>query len=350
MLMDAAYAPGAAWRAGVAALFPGLPGPATTLAISPGGRNALAGLADGSIVLWEIASRQEHLREPGHTGQVNDVVFSRDGALALYAGADGQVILMGSGDRARDPALPWALRHRARRGHQPDGRMAASGGLSGESMMTPGELILWDVATGKEVRRLEGHQLASWRWPSPRTAPRCWPAPATPRSSQTAAARRQRGHRAGRGESDMLLWDVQRARCSSLHGLGRGCVQPGHQPRRTHGALQLGRQQHDPVEPGNWRGAAQLRAQQFALDSGSGGIAFLPDGHSAISCEQDGELIEWNLANGQELRRLGQRASLRTRIVVSPDGRLAMTSGMDGSLMLWDIQVGELVRRTLDMA
>ena len=75
-------------------------------------------------------------------------------------------------------------------------------------------------------------------------------------------------------------------------------------------------------------------------------MAFLPDGRSAISCEQDGLLIEWNVETGQELRRLGKHASLRTRIVISPDGRLALTSGMDGSLMLWDLKTGELVRRS----
>ena len=75
-------------------------------------------------------------------------------------------------------------------------------------------------------------------------------------------------------------------------------------------------------------------------------MAFLPDGRTAISCEQDNLLIEWNLQTGQEIRRLGKHASLRTRIVISPDGRLALTSGMDGGLMLWDLASGELIRRS----
>ncbi|MBP1694787.1 MAG: PQQ-like domain [Chloroflexi bacterium] len=75
-------------------------------------------------------------------------------------------------------------------------------------------------------------------------------------------------------------------------------------------------------------------------------MAFLPDGKRAISCEQDGLLIEWNLETGKEIRRLGQHASLRTRIVISSDSSLAMTSGMDGSLMLWDLKTGELVRHS----
>jgi len=88
-----------------------------------------------------------------------------------------------------------------------------------------------------------------------------------------------------------------------------------------------------------------LRADPPA-EPGSTGMAFLPDGKRAISCEQDGLLIERNLETGKEIRRLGQHASLRTRIVISSDSSLAMTSGMDGSLMLWDLKTGELVRHS----
>jgi WD40 repeat protein len=82
------------------------------------------------------------------------------------------------------------------------------------------------------------------------------------------------------------------------------------------------------------------------VEMGSSGMAFTPGGRTAISCEQDGYLIEWNLETGEEIRRLGQHASLRTRMVISPDGLLALTSGMDGSLMLWDLETGELIRRS----
>jgi WD40 repeat protein len=75
------------------------------------------------------------------------------------------------------------------------------------------------------------------------------------------------------------------------------------------------------------------------------GVAYMPDGRTAISCEYDGYLIEWDLETGEEVRRLGRHSSLRTRVVVSPDGRLALTSGMDGTLMLWDLERGESIRR-----
>ena len=81
-------------------------------------------------------------------------------------------------------------------------------------------------------------------------------------------------------------------------------------------------------------------------EKGSTGIAFMPDGQHAISCEQDGALILWDVKTGAELSRIGRHPSLRTRLVVSSDGRYAMTSGMDGGLMLWDVERRELIRRT----
>ncbi|NIP42224.1 MAG: hypothetical protein GWO28_05860, partial [candidate division Zixibacteria bacterium] len=39
----------------------------------------------------------------------------------------------------------------------PDGSLAVSGGLASGSITNPGELILWDLESGREVRRFIGH-------------------------------------------------------------------------------------------------------------------------------------------------------------------------------------------------
>ncbi|NIV37130.1 MAG: hypothetical protein GWN58_49180, partial [Anaerolineae bacterium] len=89
-------------------VFEGTKGPVRSLEISSDGRSALAGLADGSIVLWDLETREEIARLLGHTARVNDVRFSPDGSLALSGGDDGEV-------------------------------------------------IVWDLVTGEEVRRFGGH-------------------------------------------------------------------------------------------------------------------------------------------------------------------------------------------------
>jgi WD40 repeat protein len=150
-----------------------------------------------------------------------------------------------------------------------------------------GTLIVWDVAGRMPLHRLSARGRGLW-------------ALAISPSGRTALS--DSGD--GSGKTSMLLWD-----------------------------LETGKELRTFLRPGVPEG------------TGTSGIAYLPDGLSAISCEGDGSLIEWNVATGKEIRRLGQHPSLRTRVVIGADGRLALTSGMDGTLMVWDLVTGELVRR-----
>ena len=155
------------------------------------------------------------------------------------------------------------------------------------SCSVDGTLIVWDLQNREILHRLAAHGQGLWSiavGPDGRTA-----------LSDSGGST---------GEASMILWN-----------------------------LETGQKMHTFSRPDQPTGA------------GVSGIAYLPDGRSAISCEGDGLLIEWDLETGEEIRRLGTHSSLRTRIVVAPDGRLALTSGMDGTLALWDLETGEAIRR-----
>jgi WD40 repeat protein len=77
---------------------------------------------------------------------------------------------------------------------------------------------------------------------------------------------------------------------------------------------------------------------------GVSGLAYLPDGQSAVSGGNDGYLIQWDLKTGKEMRRFGRHDDIRTRVEISPDGKLMLSSGMNGVLRLWDLESGELIR------
>ena len=155
----------------------------------------------------DIASREEILRLRGHTARVNDIVFSHDGARALSGGADGQVIVW---DLAAGREVRRFSGHSGvvRAVGPADGRIVASGGFAGKDMLAPGELILWDVATGAE-RRLDGYRrhrggglLQNWLLHS-------WPAQVMPKSSLPRCLKgRARDLGLVGVTSDMLLWDV----------------------------------------------------------------------------------------------------------------------------------------------
>ena len=124
MLLDAAYAPGARSRVEVETLFPGTEGPATALKISPDGRTALAGLADGSIALMQLrpegfAASAESRILAGHTARVNDIAFSPDGNDGAFGRGRPSGDPVGPEDGRRSPAVRRPFGHRSHRGHQP---------------------------------------------------------------------------------------------------------------------------------------------------------------------------------------------------------------------------------------
>src|SRR5690606_35798789 len=68
-------------------------GPVLAVTVSPDGRLAASGGADGRLRLWMLAERRTVHSFEGHTGPVWDVAFSPDGKTLLSAGADGVVKL-----------------------------------------------------------------------------------------------------------------------------------------------------------------------------------------------------------------------------------------------------------------
>jgi WD40 repeat protein len=136
------------------------------VAYSPDGRQVLSCGADKTIRLWDVATGNELRRMTGHTNSVYRVKFSPDGRRALSCSADKTV-------RLWDLEIGRELR--CLRGHRdliwmvgfsPDGRYAVSGGGNQQvkGKWSRGEadydIRLWDLETGREMRRFQGHRAA----------------------------------------------------------------------------------------------------------------------------------------------------------------------------------------------
>ena len=132
-----------------------------SVAFAPDSRLALTGSMDQTVRLWDVETGGE-LRRFDCPGHVSSVAWSQDGLHALFGTFEGTVILCdvdkwseirrvdhGAGLWSVDycPTQHWAL--------------TAGGKASGTGHI--GHILLWNLDTGTELRRFEGHSNGVWR-------------------------------------------------------------------------------------------------------------------------------------------------------------------------------------------
>ena len=120
---------------------------ARSIAFAPDGETLAAGLADGTIVLWDPGAGSRRETIASHSVQVTSVAYAPDGLTLASAGRDGNIKLWDL------PAPPLTLAHTVDvhtdqvwfATVSPDGRTLATG--SGDRTVR-----LWDRAT-KQLRK-----------------------------------------------------------------------------------------------------------------------------------------------------------------------------------------------------
>jgi eukaryotic-like serine/threonine-protein kinase len=295
----------------------------TGLAFSPDGKRVAAADSTHRIKIWD-ATRGDLIRTlTGHTNTVYAIAFSPDGRLLATGSRDTTIRLWdaatGSLFQTLEPHGSW-IRSIA---FSPDGSRLVSG--SGAEQFTPNmtaELILWEVASGREIRRFAGPH------------DRIYGVAYRPDGKQIASVN---------CESSLKLWDPETGALSHRlegHTDYINCVAYSSDGR----TLATGGRDHVAIL---WdvAGAKILHALR-GHDSAVADLDFSPDGKTLITADSDSAIKLWDVSRGAEIAHLRNSSGV-VAICFGPDGKNIATVGYDSKLRLWDPATLESVEHRL---
>jgi WD40 repeat protein len=274
------------------------------------GGKILSASGDGTVRVWDVASkRQEHLLD-GHDNQVINVVFVPDTVLAAAACYDGSVYVWNwlAGELIRRPKL-----HASRTESVAwvrDTRMLSSG--------LNDALLLWDVTTGDVTGRLHNTHQGGVR--------------------ALAVATDGRHAVAGDYEGNISHWDLEEQRFL-------GWLSVGNSPMKVW-CLDWSAQTGLIAIGGSYVNRAPLLV---TYDLESGQIVHTFEGHAwrvnAVKFSRDGKRLYsagdnvriWSLANPQQSFQFSDHTGEVFGLDESPDGRLLVSGGSDSTVRISEI-------------
>jgi len=303
-------------------------GPVTAVAFSPHNATLASGSGDGTVILWDIATRRLLARLSSGRGggaPVDNVAFSPDGKRLAVGNAAGTLRLWDVTTR-RPLGQPLSDGRGAVAGlaYSPDGRILAAG--QGRVV------VLWDIAT----RRPAGQPLVG--------ATRAIASVAFSPDGRTLAVV---------GGRSVVLWDVATRRPVGrpFRGHTRDVSAVAFSPDGT--TLAAGSADRTIIL---WDVASHQRLGQVLSGHQAAvtGLAFSPDGNTLISSSNDATLRLWDVALQQPLigsppAGLTGHTGAVGAVAFSPDGTMMASGGTDHRVILWHAAPHSRIEQSLPL-
>ena len=338
----------------------------TSVELSPDNSKLASVAYDGTLRIWDVATGRELFRFGGQVGWLWNVAFAPDGqnVLCTSGGHSGDM-------KARYNVLDYALR----RWKIPSGVTApltfvdGSGEISslsvtpgGDSVLSVGgsNVILWNLANGKPQRLFKTDSQAA-RPTSAATSPDGRLA-VTAMSDGIAVIwdaasgqelRRLRRHRGGMaaalftpdskrvitagGDDAIRIWDAATARTIDTLATGFTGVCDIALSKDGNRLLSL-------AEDGTltvWDLTTNKQTVEWKAPGKVRNIALAPDGKWVASV--DGKLSIWDTDTGKLVKTLEHDGKDASTVVISPDGKQIVSGGLDGRIYLWDRETSDLI-------
>jgi len=310
--------------------------PITDIAVSPSGYALFGGTS--SYILFELDARRDSRRFGGdYLVNAWSAAISASGQFGLFGTTDGKCALLNLKDQAEIRRFGIGVPYFGLE-VSPDGRYL----LTGSVAQPNAEAVLWDRATGKEIRRLKIADSTSVFdvafSPDGKFALLAVSSfmGKTETPSQIILWDVETGEEVRRFEEEISGWTLSIA--VSPDGRQMFSSSASMAPDRVQGGLIL------------WDVETGRRIRQFSTEN-TGQVVFSADGRLALSGSYwgaDGHVSLWDVTTGQEIRRFEgghNPGDAVFSVAFGPDDTTVISGSADSTLAEWDIATGKILRR-----